>query len=145
MRVQTVSALGAAFAIAALVGCNGSIGDIPSGSTGSGAGSGTGNSTGSGAAGNGTAGSGTPGTGNGSGSAGSSGTGTAGTSGPATSVIDLSGTPKYYRAIRLSNTQWAQAIQTVLNTPSGGLESAFSPPATGLTDFSNNEMVLGLD
>jgi hypothetical protein len=60
-------------------------------------------------------------------------------------VIDLSGTPKYYRAIRLSNTQWAQAVQTVLNTPSGGLESAFSPPATGLTDFSNNEMVLGLD
>jgi hypothetical protein len=58
-------------------------------------------------------------------------------------VIDLSGTPKYYRAIRLSNTQWAQAIQTVLNTPSGGLEAAFSPPATGLTDFSNSEMVLG--
>jgi len=60
-------------------------------------------------------------------------------------MLDLSGTPKFYRAIRLSNTQWAQAVQTVLNVPSGGLESTFESPATGLTDFSNNEMVLGFD
>ena len=146
MRFQTVWACAVISAAAAfLAGCNGSIGDIPSATGGSGAGSGTGNTTGSGSAGNGTAGSGSTGTGNGSGAAGSTSTGTAGTSGPSSSVIDFSGTPKYYRAIRLSNTQWAQAIQTVLNVPSGGLEAAFSPPATGLTDFSNNEMVLGLD
>jgi len=125
------------FAIAALAGCNGSIGEVPSGSGGSGAGSGTGNATGSAGTGSGTAG--------GSGSAGSSPTGTAGTGAPSSSMLDLSGTPKYYRAIRLSNQQWAQAIQTVLNVPSGGLESAFEPPATGLTDFTNSEMVLGFD
>jgi hypothetical protein len=128
------------FAIAALAGCNGSIGELPSGTGGSGAGSGTGNAIGSGSAGNG---SGTAGSGAGSGTAGSSPTGTAGA--PASSMLDLSGTPKFYRAIRLSNTQWAQAVQTVLNVPSGGLESAFESPATGLTDFSNNEMVLGFD
>ena len=59
--------------------------------------------------------------------------------------LDLSGTPKYYRAIRLSNQQWAQAVQTVLNVPSGGLEATFETPATGMTDFTNSEMVLGFD
>ncbi len=137
MRLQTVWACVGIFAIAALAGCNGSIGEVPSGSGGSGAGSGTGNATGSAGTGSGTAG--------GSGSAGSSPTGTAGTGAPSSSMLDLSGTPKYYRAIRLSNQQWAQAIQTVLNVPSGGLESAFEPPATGLTDFTNSEMVLGFD
>jgi len=60
-------------------------------------------------------------------------------------MLDLSGTPKFYRAIRLSNLQWANAIQTVLNVSSGGLEASFETPATGLTDFSNSEMVLGFD
>ena len=72
-------------------------------------------------------------------------TGTAGTGAPSSSMLDLSGTPKFYRAIRLSNQQWAQAVQTVLNVPSGGLEATFETPATGLTDFSNSEMVLGFD
>src|SRR3954452_15618417 len=139
MRLQTVWACVGIFAIAALAGCNGSIGDLPSGS--GGAGSGTGNATGSGSAGNGTAGSGA----SGSGTAGSSPTGTAGSGAPSSSMLDLSGTPKYYRAIRLSNSQWAGAVQTVLNVPSGGLESTFETPATGLTDFSNSEMVLGFD
>ncbi len=60
-------------------------------------------------------------------------------------MLDLSGTPKFYRAIRLSNQQWALAVQTVLNVPSGGLEASFETPATGLTDFTNSEMVLGFD
>src|SRR3954470_4078470 len=140
MRLQTVWACVGIFAIAALAGCNGSIGDVPSGSGGSGAG----NPTGSGSAGTGS-GSGAGGSGNTTGTAGSSPTGTAGTGAPSSSMLDLSGTPKFYRAIRLSNTQWAQAVQTVLNVPSGGLESTFESPATGLTDFSNNEMVLGFD
>jgi hypothetical protein len=131
------------FAIAALAGCNGSIGDLPSGTGGSGAGSGTGNAIGSGSAG---IGSGTAGSGaSGSGTAGSSPTGTAGTGAPSSSMLDLSGTPKFYRAIRLSNQQWAQAVQTVLNVSSGGLEASFETPATGLTDFTNSEMVLGFD
>ena len=139
MRLQTVWACVGIFAIAALAGCNGSIGDLPSGTGGSGAGSGTGNAIGSGSAG---IGSGTAGSGAGSGTAGSSPTGTAGTGAPSSSMLDLSGTPKFYRAIRLSNPQWAQAVQTVLNVPSGGLEASFETPAIGLTDFSNNELVL---
>jgi hypothetical protein len=135
MRLQTVWACAGSFAIAALAGCNGSIGDVPSGS----GGSGTGNMTGSAGAGN-AGGSSNPGT---AGAGNTSPTGTAGTGAPSSSTIDLSGTPKYYRAIRLSNQQWAQAVQTVLNVPSGGLESTFETPATGLTDFSNSEMVLG--
>ena len=57
-------------------------------------------------------------------------TGTAGTGAPSSSTLDLSGTPKYYRAIRLTNQQWAQAVQTVLNVPTGGLEAELSkrPP-----------------
>jgi hypothetical protein len=145
MRVQTVWACAVISAGAFLAGCNGSISELPSGSGGSGAGSGTGNTTGSGSAGNGAAGSGSAGSGNSSGTAGSTSTGAAGSGSPTQSVLDLSGTPKFYRAIRLSNTQWAQAVQTVLNVPSGGLEAMFESPATGLTDFSNNEMVLGFD
>jgi hypothetical protein len=141
MRIPAVCVCAGVFAVSAFVaGCNGTIGDIPSGkggSSGASSGSGTGNTNGPG-----TAGSGASGTAGGSGS---TGTGTAGTAGPTQSVLDLSGTPKFYRAIRLSNTQWAQAVQTVLNVPSGGLESSFESPATGLTDFSNNEMVLGFD
>ena len=128
MRLQTVWACAGSFAIAALAGCNGTIGDVPSGS----GGSGTGNTTGSAGTGN-AGGSSNPGT---AGAGNTSPTGTAGTGAPSSSTLDLSGTPKYYRAIRLSNQQWAQAIQTVLNVPSGGLETTFETPATGLTDFS---------
>ncbi len=142
MRIQ-LNACAVVVAVGLLAGCNGTFGDVGSGAAGSGAGAGpgTGNSAGAGSAGTG---GGNPGTGNAAGAAGSS-TGVAGTGGspPSSSTLDLSGTPKYYRAIRLSNTQWAQAIQTVLNVPSGGLESSFETPLTGLTDFSNNELVLG--
>ena len=48
-------------------------------------------------------------------------------------------------SIRLSNTQWARAVQTVLNVPSGGLEANFETPVTGMTDFTNNELVLDVD
>jgi hypothetical protein len=144
MRIQ-LNACAVVVAVGLLAGCNGTFGDVGSGAAGSGAGAGpgTGNSAGAGSAGTG---GGNPGTGNAAGAAGSS-TGVAGTGGsaPSSSMLDLSGTPKYYRAIRLSNTQWAQAIQTLLNVPSGGLESTFESPATGLTDFTNNEMVLGFD
>src|SRR6185295_17620796 len=121
MRFQTLWACAATLAIAALAGCNGSVGDVP-GSGGAGAGSGTGSTTGTGNA----------GTGN-----------TGGT--PEPGQLDLTGTPKYFRAIRLTNSQWAQAVQTVLNVPSGGMEQNFESPATMSGAFTNNELSLGLD
>ena len=124
MRLQTVWACAGCFALAALAGCNGSIGELPSGSGGSGAGSGTGNTTGSGSAGTGKR----AARATGHGGRRHVPTGTAGTGAPSSSMLDLSGTPKFYRAIRLSNQQWARAIQTVLNVPSGGLERRSKRP-----------------
>ncbi len=147
MKTTTVRAAVLAVGIAA--GCTGQIGDLPSGSGGSG--SGVGNSTGSGSAGNGA--SGTAGTGN-SGTSGSAGavgagggagtdpTGTAGTSGTA-HPLDLTGSPQYYRLVRLTNAQWARAVQDVLKLAApSGLEANFQAAVTGTTDFSNNELVL---
>jgi hypothetical protein len=47
--------------------------------------------------------------------------------------------------IRLTNAQWARAVQDVLklDAPSG-LEQNFQTAVTGTTDFSNNEFVGGL-
>jgi len=135
MRFQRVWACAGTFAIAALAGCTGSIGNVPSGSGGTG--SGTGNAAGSSSPG-------TGGAGNTSttGTAGMTGiTGTGGT--PVAGKLDLSGSPKYFRVVRLTNTQWAQAVQTVLNIPSGGLEQNFESPISGMTAFTNNELVLG--
>src|SRR6187549_395944 len=121
MRLQSVWACAGSFAIAALVGCTGSIGQAPSGSGGSGAGSGTGNTTGS------------AGNGSGVGNTGGSGTpGTAGTNGGVAGELDLTGSPKYFRVVRLSNTQWARAIQTALNVTSGGMEENFESPVSGM-------------
>ena len=129
MRFQTVWACAGVFAIAALAGCNGTIGDVPSGSGGSGSGTGT------------AGGSSNPGTG---GAGNTSTTGTAGTGvTPVAGKLDLTGSPKYFRVVRLTNTQWAQAVQTLLNIPSGGLEQNFESPISGMTAFTNNELVLG--
>jgi hypothetical protein len=153
MRVDKVRACAAAFAIAILAGCDGRIGDIPSGT--GGAGPGTGNTTGSGTAGNGatgTAGNGTAGTGStgtaGTGSTGTAGTGSTGTGGTSGTAhpINLTGSPQYYRFVRLTNAQWARAVQDVLklSAPSG-LEQNFQTAVTGTTDFSNNELVLDVN
>jgi hypothetical protein len=139
MRFQTVWACAGTFAIAALAGCNGVIGENPSGSGGSGAGSGTGGAgnTGTGGAGN-----------TGTGGAGNTVTGTGGTGGaggtPVPGQLDLAGAPKYFRAIRLTNTQWAQAVQTVLNVPTSGLEQNFESPISITGTFTNNELGLGV-
>src|SRR4029453_18098599 len=124
------------FAAGLLAGCNGQIGE-GNGSTGSGnsAGAGPGDAAG---AGNTTATAGAGGSGNSAGVGGTAGTGIPGS-------LDLSGNPKYYRVVRLSNTQGANPIQTVLNVPSGGLEQSFETAVTGTTDFANNELVLGFD
>ena len=60
-------------------------------------------------------------------------------------MINLDGTPKYYRVVRLTNSQWASAVKTVLTIPSGGLESNFENPVSITGKFTNNELSLSLD
>jgi hypothetical protein len=129
MRFHTACAGSAILALGMLAGCNGQIGAATPGS---------GNTTGSGSAGTGTGGIGAPG------SAGSGQPGTAGGGGaPSTSTLDLTGSPQYYRFVRLTNSQWGRAVQDVLKLASpSGLEQSFQSAVIGTTDFSNNELVL---
>ncbi len=119
MRLQTVCAGVVILAAGVIAGCTGQIG---------------------GSASSGAAGIGVPGSGGTTGLGGGGGTST-----PVPGSLNLTGNPKYYRVVRLSNSQWANAVQTVLNVPSGGLEQSFEGVVTGTTDFSNNELVLGFD
>jgi hypothetical protein len=60
--------------------------------------------------------------------------------------INLEGNPKYYRFVRLTNSQWAASVQEVLKLAKpSGLEAVFSSPISGMTDFSNNELLLDVD
>jgi hypothetical protein len=146
---------GAVFAIAGmLVGCVGQVGDeggagtsgsggntSTTGSGGNTQGSGGGSGSTSGGSGGNNAGSG----GNNAGSGGSSATGGSGGSAPA-AQLDINGTPKYYRVVRLSNAQWAAAVRTVLNvTTTNGLEQNFENAVSITGKFTNNELSLGLD
>jgi hypothetical protein len=75
----------------------------------------------------------------------SSGNPADGGSGPASS-INLQGNPKYFRFVRLTNSQWAASVQEVLKLAKpSGLEAAFIAPVSGITDFSNNELLLDVD
>jgi len=74
--------------------------------------------------------------------------GTAGASGGSTVAlgIDLPGSPKYYRFVRLTNAQWAKSVQDILKLPApSGLKSGFESPVSGTTDFSNNELLLDVN
>jgi hypothetical protein len=104
------------------------------------------NPLGSGAAGNTGAGRGGSGPGTGTGNTGVSGTAGAGDDTPIPGQFDLSGSPSYYRVIKLTNAQWAKAVQQVLNLPApSGLEQVFESPVTVNRRFSNNELALGMD
>jgi hypothetical protein len=60
--------------------------------------------------------------------------------------INLEGDPKYFRFVRLTNSQWAKSVQEVLKLAQpSGLEAGFSAPVSGITDFSNNELLLDVD
>ncbi|HEY4187053.1 MAG TPA: DUF1592 domain-containing protein, partial [Polyangia bacterium] len=151
MKRQSICVRVAILSLLGLAGCTGQIGAAGIGSGGT-SGSGSGGTTGSGgtAVGSGTGGTVvTTGSGGATGTTGSGGTtGTTGSGGASMGVpgtLNLTGSPKYYRVIRLSNAQWAAAVQTVLNVPSGGMEQDFEGAVSGTTDFSNNELVLGLD
>jgi hypothetical protein len=66
--------------------------------------------------------------------------------GPPTPGLNLEGAPKYYRFVRLTNSQWANSVQEVLQLAApSGLEQAFAAPASGVTDFSNNELLLDVN
>ncbi|HVY26241.1 MAG TPA: DUF1592 domain-containing protein [Polyangiaceae bacterium] len=93
-----------------------------------------------------------PGGGGASAAAGASGLGgaaiTAGSGGGSTTArgIDLPGEPKYYRFVRLTNSQWAHAVQDVLKLAApSGLEANFQNPVSGATDFTNNELLLDVN
>ena len=61
-------------------------------------------------------------------------------------VLNLDGTPRYYRLVRLTNAQWAHAVQDLLHLSAPtGLEQSFQAPVIGTTDFSNNELVLDVN
>src|SRR4051812_50043995 len=111
-------------ALGILAGCKG---QIVSGSPGTGGSTGIGTGTG-----------GTGDTGAGT-TTGSGGDGTA-------SVLNLKGSPQYFRFVRLSNAQWGRAVQDVLKLPAAsGLEASFQGAVIGTTDFSNNELVLDVN
>ena len=60
--------------------------------------------------------------------------------------INLEGNPKYFRFVRLTNSQWAASVQEVLRLAEpSGLEAGLSAPVSGTTDFSNNELLLDVD
>jgi hypothetical protein len=67
---------------------------------------------------------------------------------PPTSLdgFDLSGSPKYYRVVRLTNEQWASSVKDILRLgePSR-LETAFEPSVAGAVAFTNNELLLGVN
>jgi hypothetical protein len=60
--------------------------------------------------------------------------------------IELTGSPQYYRVVRLTNAQWAQSVQDILRLPGpSNLEENFQSPVAGTTDFSNNELLLDVN
>lgn len=153
MRLQTVcanAAIGGLW-LTFLTGCVGTV--TPAGTTG-GSGSTTGsNSSGGGASGTGSAhgsgssvgSSGSGGTASSGGSAGSSGSG-GGPQDSTTVTFNLDGSPQYYRLVRLTNGQWANAVQDALNLSApSGLDQGLQSPVVGTTDFSNNELVLDVN
>ncbi len=60
--------------------------------------------------------------------------------------IDLNGSPKYFRFVRLTNAQWGATVQQLLKLPEPSeLEKNFEAPLRGQTDFSNNELLLDVN
>ncbi|HXU61069.1 MAG TPA: DUF1592 domain-containing protein [Polyangia bacterium] len=128
MRQHTIWAAAALLGFGALGACSGRIGGASGGdATGGTTGQGTGTGGGSGGSGS---------------SSGAGGTTTTGVPGQ----LNLDGSPQYFRMVRLTNAQWARAVQDVLKLPApSGLEQSFQSPVIGTTDFSNNELVLDVN
>ncbi|MFL5306412.1 MAG: DUF1592 domain-containing protein [Polyangia bacterium] len=127
MKPTNVWACATVLCLSVAAGCTGRIGD---GSAGEATG-GPGHPTGGNGAGN------TTGSGNNSGAGNTTG---------AVGELDFTGSPQYYRMVRLTNAQWGRAVQDVLklSAPSG-LEKNLQAPVTGSTAFPNNELVLDVN
>jgi hypothetical protein len=61
-------------------------------------------------------------------------------------AIKLDDAPANLRFVRLTNEQWANSVKDVLNLPTIPEGAAdFQNAVRGMTDFTNNEIVLGID
>ena len=146
LQVRNFGVLTLAVAAAA---CTGSINDTsPSGTDSSGVNNGAGGSVTSppGA-------SGSPTTGPGAGGAasvpqdGSTSGSTPGSDGASVSgQLNLQGSPKFFRVVRLTNEQWTNSVKGVLALSTAPAQAeAFQSAVSGTTDFTNNELVLDVD
>jgi hypothetical protein len=80
------------------------------------------------------------------GSAGGDGGTTAGPTPTGLSSVSLQGAPIYTRAQRLTNSQWEHAVTDILRFGApANLSADFALPVVGVTDFTNNELVLSVD
>jgi hypothetical protein len=71
---------------------------------------------------------------------------TAAVAAAAAGKLKLDGAPAYYRVLRLTNEQWTNSVQSVLGLPTAPtLAEAFQNAVSGVTDFTNNELVLDID
>jgi hypothetical protein len=62
------------------------------------------------------------------------------------SRLDLDGSPKHYRVVRLTNEQWTNSAQRVLGlTSPPTVAETFQDAVSGTTEFTNNELVLDID
>ncbi|RYZ02361.1 MAG: DUF1592 domain-containing protein [Myxococcales bacterium] len=114
-------------ALSSLAGCTAKVGDSPSDGLAAGGTSsvGAGSSTGAGPA---------------------AGTSTGGSGSTVARGIDLPGEPKFFRFVRLTNSQWANSVKDVLKLAApSGLEVAFQGAVSGTTDFRNNELLLDVN
>lgn len=73
----------------------------------------------------------------------------AGPAGPQSGLagsINLQGSPRYFRVVGLTNSQWTHSVQDLfgLSSPPPGAE-AFQDAVSGTTDFTNNELLLDVD
>jgi len=150
VRIQKLAAL---VLIGATTACTGTI-EGPPGDTGSGARPGT-SGTGGAKANPGSGGNKSSGSG-GTTSAGSGGSvvnpGTGGSSGSGGTVstpamLDLRGSPTYYRFVRLTNEQWSNSVRDLLaiTAPTDIAANFHASPSGDAHDFANNEQNLDID
>jgi hypothetical protein len=66
--------------------------------------------------------------------------------GAAGSRLKLDGPPANYRLVRLTNDQWTKSVQGVLGLPTAPTNAEnFQTAVGGMTDFTNNEILLDVD
>jgi len=64
----------------------------------------------------------------------------------ASSKLKLDGNPAYFRVMRLTNEQWTNSVQSILGLASAPNNAeSFQNAVSGMTDFTNNELLLSID